>query len=48
VLEPVLTWRLPLVVVLIVSGGGAYGAAVLLLRAITPGELKGMLRRKAG
>jgi putative peptidoglycan lipid II flippase len=42
-------WRLPVVVALVVIGGGVYGVAALLLRAVNPAELKGMLRRrKAG
>jgi hypothetical protein len=32
---------------LIAIGGGAYAAAVLLFKAISIGELKGMLRRKS-
>jgi putative peptidoglycan lipid II flippase len=40
--------RLLDVALLVAIGGGAYGVAVILLRAMTLGELKGMLRRKAG
>jgi len=39
-------WRLPVVVVLVSVGGGAYGLAAVLFRAVNLGELKGMLRRK--
>ena len=47
-LEQWVTWRLPQVAVLIAIGGGTYGAAALLFKAVNPRELKGMLRRKAG
>jgi putative peptidoglycan lipid II flippase len=47
-LEPWDSWRLPVVIALIVAGGGAYGIAAVLLGAVNLGELKGMLRRKAG
>ena len=46
-LEPLLPWRLPLVVLLILAGGGAYGVAAILLRAADLRELKGMLRRRS-
>ena len=39
--------RLLVVILLVMIGGGAYGAAVLLFKAMSLGELKGMLRRKA-
>jgi hypothetical protein len=39
-------WRLLVVVLLVAIGGGTYGAAALLLKAVVPAELKGMLRRR--
>jgi putative peptidoglycan lipid II flippase len=44
-LEQWVRWRLPQVALLIAIGGGAYGAAALLFKAITLAEFKGMLRR---
>jgi putative peptidoglycan lipid II flippase len=40
--------RLLVVVLLVVIGGGAYGVAAVLFKAVNPRDLKGMLRRKAG
>lgn len=45
-LAPLKLWRLIEVTLLIVVGVGAYGVAVLLFKAMTIGDLKGMLRRK--
>jgi putative peptidoglycan lipid II flippase len=45
-LEQWVRWRLPQVALLIAIGGGAYGLAVLLFKAVTIAEFKGMLRRK--
>ena len=39
--------RLLVVILLVTLGGGAYAAAVLLFKAMSIGELKAMLRRKA-
>jgi len=45
-LEQWVRWRLPQVALLIAIGGGVYGLAVLLFKAMTLGEFKAMLRRK--
>lgn len=47
-LEEWVRWRVPQVALLIAIGGGAYGLAALLFKAVTIGEFKGMLRRKSG
>jgi len=47
-LEPLWAYsRLAVVTLLVLIGGGAYGVAVVLFRAMTPSELKGMLRRRS-